>query len=72
MYLERVFNTCSDRVQEKYRRRLVTLDRKTLAANSGIIEEIDTIRFKQTQGKNKNKESSISRWYSLLCKMYEL
>nr|XP_016491603.1 PREDICTED: F-box/LRR-repeat protein At3g03360-like [Nicotiana tabacum] len=40
----------------------VPLDRKMLAANPRIIEAIHTIRFKQTERKDKNKESFISRY----------
>ncbi|XP_059309951.1 putative F-box/LRR-repeat protein At4g13960 [Lycium ferocissimum] len=39
----------------------VTLDRNMLRSNPRFIEEIHTIRFKQTQRKEKNNESSISR-----------
>ncbi|KAH0745621.1 hypothetical protein KY285_007278 [Solanum tuberosum] len=39
----------------------MTLDRKMLAADSRIFDEINTMCFKQTQRKEKNKYSCISR-----------
>ncbi|MCD7449950.1 hypothetical protein HAX54_002475 [Datura stramonium] len=40
----------------------MTLDRKILVADARIIEEINTMCFKQTQRKENNKYSYISRW----------
>ncbi|KAG5575170.1 hypothetical protein H5410_055304, partial [Solanum commersonii] len=40
----------------------MTPDRKMLAADSRIFYEINTMCFKQTQRKEKNKYSCISRW----------